>query len=382
MRILHIAPEAPGNNSGGRLVVLQSILSLSKLNAEVDYVGPIIDNAEIKNLYNITYELKPTNNIIKEFFIILHKETNKSYYAWKKLNINFDLYDYIYLEFTKQDYIFKDIDRKSSKAKKIVRVHNIEAELAKTVMTYDQTIKNKLIYKLTERQERYIVTKADKLIALTQNDKEKISMRYDISTKKIHIIPVCIESKEKRIQNEIRDKQCNILITGSLWYGPNVDGINWFLDNVLELITIPYKIIIAGYKPNTMLKKKCEKNNVEIIDSPKDLSSIYAKSNLVVIPIFSGAGMKVKVADALAYGKTIVCTSFGLIGYEKAISGENVYVANSKTDFAKCINAYWNLSDAEKDTMRNNAYNLFENNYSIENSKRLYAKILDCKIDF
>lgn len=382
MKILHITPEAPGNNSGGKLVVLQSILSLSKINAEIDYVGPYIDNEKIKKLYNKTYELKPTNNIIKVFLIILHKETNKSYYAWKKLNINFDLYDYVYLEFTKQDYIFQDIDRKASKTKKIVRVHNIEAELAKTVMTYEPTVKNKLIYKLTERQERYIVTKADKLITLTQSDKEKISKKYNVSTKKIHIIPVCIGRKEKKIQNEIRDKQCNILITGSLWYGPNVDGINWFLDNVLELITIPYKIIIAGYKPNAILKKKCEKKDIEIIDSPKDLSSIYTQSNLVVIPIFSGAGMKVKVADALAYGKPIVCTSFGLIGYEKVIMDENIYVADSKEDFAKCINEYWNLSDAEKNIMRSNAYKLFENNYSIENSKQLYANILDYKIDF
>lgn len=382
MKILHITPEAPGNNSGGKLVVLQSILSLSKINAEIDYVGPYIDNEKIKKLYNKTYELKSTNNIIKVFLIILHKETNKSYYAWKKLNINFDLYDYVYLEFTKQDYIFQDIDRKASKTKKIVRVHNIEAELAKTVMTYEPTVKNKLIYKLTERQERYIVTKADKLITLTQSDKEKISKKYNVSTKKIHIIPVCIERKEKKIQNEIRDKQCNILITGSLWYGPNVDGINWFLDNVLELITIPYKIIIAGYKPNAILKKKCEKKDIEIIDSPKDLSSIYTQSNLVVIPIFSGAGMKVKVADALAYGKPIVCTSFGLIGYEKVIMDENIYVADSKEDFAKCINEYWNLSDAEKNIMRSNAYKLFENNYSIENSKQLYANILDYKIDF
>lgn len=376
MRILHITPEAPGRSSGGQLVVLQSILSFSLLNIEVDYVGPHISNMDIRRLYNKVYELSPTKNWIKVLMILLCGEMNKSYFAWKRLDLDYTEYDAVYLEFTKQDYVIKTIEKKQKKLKKIVRVHNIEAQLSKTIVNIQPTIKNKIIASLTAKKEKYITEKADVLIALTENDKTELANRYNSAMNKIKIVPVCIEAKKDMMIETEKAAICHILITGSLWYGPNVDGINWFLDEVLKFITIPYKITIAGYRPNKDLKMKCNIANVEIIDSPEDLYEFYKRANLVVIPIFNGAGMKVKVADALAYGKPIVCTSFGLIGYEKIVNRKNIYIADDCSEFADCINSFWKLSDEDKRNIGEKAYELFKNNYSLDASMRLYTDIL------
>ena len=37
----------------------------------------------------------------------------------------------------------------------------------------------------------------------------------------------------------------------------------------------------------------------------------------MVAPIFSGSGMKTKVAESSGYGKTVFATSEAIIGYEK-----------------------------------------------------------------
>ena len=56
--------------------------------------------------------------------------------------------------------------------------------------------------------------------------------------------------------------------------------------------------------------------NVEIHDSVDDLSVFYERANIVVCPLFYGGGMKVKVAEALMYGKKIIGTELAFFGYE------------------------------------------------------------------
>lgn len=115
-----------------------------------------------------------------------------------------------------------------------------------------------------------------------------------------------------------------ILATGSLYYGPNANGIKWFIEKVWKEFNVrgmlpEYSLIVAGRNPGNDLKKLAEETaRVKLIDSPKEMSPFFLNADMYVAPVFEGAGMKVKVAEALSYGLTVVGSHHALIGYEEA----------------------------------------------------------------
>ena len=99
MRILHITPEAPGMLSGGQQGVLQSVKSLTGCAVYTDYIGPRIENQNIKKLYRKTIELEPVYDIFHILGTLFHGETNKRFYSWKRLLIDYGNYDCIFMDF-------------------------------------------------------------------------------------------------------------------------------------------------------------------------------------------------------------------------------------------------------------------------------------------
>ena len=76
--------------------------------------------------------------------------------------------------------------------------------------------------------------------------------------------------------------------------------------------------------------------NVKIIGYVENVVDLFFYAKAFICPIFSGAGMKVKIAEALMYGKTIIGTSFACIGYE--IDSEVFYLHNTTKSLIECLN--------------------------------------------
>ena len=56
----------------------------------------------------------------------------------------------------------------------------------------------------------------------------------------------------------------------------------------------------------------------------------------MVVPLFSGSGMRVKIVEGMALEKVIITTSIGTEGIESG-NGENIIVADTLDDFIKAI---------------------------------------------
>ena len=71
---------------------------------------------------------------------------------------------------------------------------------------------------------------------------------------------------------------------------------------------------------------------MEVKGFVNDLTSVYREAMAVVAPIFSGGGMKVKIAEALMHGKLVIASPFAAIGYE-ACGEQSIRLALSADDF-------------------------------------------------
>lgn len=380
MRILHVTSQAPDVNSGGAIGIIQSMYSLVNQDAEVDYVGPVISNEEIKknyaNKYRKLYELKPTNSMFKTLLTILRGQINRTYFEWKKLHLDLSKYDVVFLDFTRQDYIFKDVNKKNKTCKKIVRLHNVEYDYTRTDFKKNKSLENAIVYLFAKKQEKNVLRLSDCVLALTENDSRRIQELYNINKGKIEIVPVCVTPLEDKPESVVYDEgTVKLLITGSLWFGPNVEGVIWFIENVVDKLNINYSLTIAGYKPNDIIKEMCKKRDIRLVDSPKDMAPLFKECDVVIAPIFDGAGMKVKVAEALSYGKTVMSTSHGLIGYNYK-NGEGVYKCYTPEEFIESIKCYSKLDVAQREVSSAKAYELYDKNYSLESSVRYVKRVL------
>jgi glycosyltransferase involved in cell wall biosynthesis len=228
------------------------------------------------------------------------------------------------------------------------------------------------------------------VICLTVSDKARLNKLYPeiLNKKELLVIPVALEKPCPSAAPSINqidavENSPYLLITGSLWYGPNAEGSAWFIKNVWhklmgenQWISSNLKLIVAGLRPGRVIQALATgQNNIEIIDSPRDMRPYFENAFIYLAPIFSGAGMKVKVAEALSYGLPVIGTSHALTGY-KITDRENGYRADCADEFIKSLEHYIGLSFEDKSLLKEKAYQLFLDNHSIVESKISFQEII------
>lgn len=379
MKVLYFTFIKPSEHFGGGIVVLQSLASLSSF-AEIHYVGLDYDEKEFDK-YSIKIKkktiLEPDGNILSKMKNLLLAGTASSFYAsWNQSirNIKPEDYDFVYMDFTRQDFVAKWA--KKYRIPCILRAHNVEADYFKSMYIKEKSFINYLHLKLAYKAEFNCIKNATKVIALTKSDKSRLIKLYGQYNEKFDIIPVCV------LDFEMSQQYCDkpyVLLTGSLWFGPNAEGIEWFLTNVWseidQLPDIDYELVIAGARPNEKIKQLSKKyEHIKLFDSPESIDGFYAHASIYVAPIFYGAGMKVKIAEALSCGLPVITTSHAYSGYEKIKHG--ISVGDDKDFFISNILKLMLRTDKESVSDSKLIRSEFKKNLSMDFSKvRLEAII-------
>lgn len=375
MRILEISLEAPSDYSGGGIVVKQSILSLCQLGI-VDYIGPEFDSTLFEGLskINVKKYLSHDNNLISRAFNFFQGITNGYYRAWKEVDneIDWEIYDFVHIEFTK--YLFILEAALKNRVTVLTRVHNVETDYYSNLYASRKNIKNYILYKVYKNSEKKYINQSQKIICLTENDKKRIMELFSISSNRIGVNPVCLSDKGSTIRNNTKI----LLLTGSLWYGPNADGIKWFLNEVWAKLYQKYddwNVVIAGSNPSDELREICKELSIQLVENPQSMHPYFMDASIYVAPIFSGAGMKVKIAEALMYGMPIIATKHAFIGYQ--IEERNSFIkCEIAEDFKKAIEYFANLSSEKYRECCRISRKLYEEKYSIDSSVAFYRNII------
>lgn len=375
MKILQISAQPPSSRGGGGIGVAQTALSLAGNGYQVDYVGPEIEEQRYRELYHNVFFLEMSNNLLLRIFDTCKGHTNSRYRSWLAFSKKTEVsgYDLVVMDFTKLNYCIPWLKDKPL----LVRVHNVECDFAKKSFKTNKTLTSWITCRLTKKREAQLTNRADCLVVLTEEDKKRLLNVYpDTEKNKIKIIPVCVEEKKNKSAAPNKSK-LQLLITGSLWFGENYKGILWFLKAVYPMVETIAELTIAGSEPAKDLKKMIEKNKgILLAASPETMEPYFSRADLVIAPVFDGAGMKVKVAEALSYGKPVVGTSHAFIGYQIE-NGVNSYRADSAEDFVNAITSFHSLSQKEKDEMTKKAISLYENQYSSQTSCILWKNIIE-----
>ncbi|MNM37879.1 Glycosyl transferases group 1 [compost metagenome] len=123
---------------------------------------------------------------------------------------------------------------------------------------------------------------------------------------------------------------------------PNVDGLVWFIEQVLPIIgeALPRtRFLIQGNVTRGKIVKGAIANSpyrqmIKQQGFVESLASVYGESKVMVCPIRYGTGMKIKVVEAMAYGKAMVGTS---IAFEGIDTSEGLICQDEANAFAESV---------------------------------------------
>lgn len=154
-------------------------------------------------------------------------------------------------------------------------------------------------------------------------DKVIFVSNYDI--KELKVIPKNYDLLEFIILNFEHDRYIikkqpelfRILFVGSLDWYPNIEAVQWFVNNILkEIKDQKIEFVVVGKDPDKALTKLCTNNTqIKLFKNVISVEPYFLESDLFINPLFNGAGINIKIYEALSYGIPIISTSFGMRGY-------------------------------------------------------------------
>jgi glycosyltransferase involved in cell wall biosynthesis len=77
-----------------------------------------------------------------------------------------------------------------------------------------------------------------------------------------------------------------------------------------------------------------ERPGISVVGPVPLMDPYFANAHVVVVPILTGAGIRVKIVEAMANGRAIVSTSLGWEGLPDVRPGEHLLVADEPRQFA------------------------------------------------
>ena len=184
----------------------------------------------------------------------------------------------------------------------------------------------------TRTNERMSAKLADIVVTIQKTDAEKLLARHD--RKSEFILPVCIQDTYSEVvpPNPYPGMRY-VLFVGSD-FPPNVEALQYLSREVTPQLEKTIVIAVGNglekYASNLSHDKMIIKGYVP------DLAAIYYYAIAVVAPIFSGGGMKVKIAEALMHNKIVIASSFAAIGYESC-EISTVVISDGNASFCESI---------------------------------------------
>ncbi len=229
--------------------------------------------------------------------------------------------------------------KKYSDAKVVMRSHNVEFEIWNRVVESTSIIPKKwYLQYLTQKLKKFEIERLshyDALVTVTQRD---LDAYENLGYKKGGMaspIGININRYTPQISNS---SYPSLSFIGSLDWMPNLDGLDWFLKFVYPEIVRNYpntKFHVAGRNTPQSIRDM-QSDHVLIHGEVDDAIDFINDHPIMIVPLLSGSGMRVKILEGMALGKVVISTAIGAEGIP-AIHQESILIANSAAEFLDCI---------------------------------------------
>ena len=332
-KILFLTPYVPSSRAGGENFTRLLLEELSK-NNRIDllyyryaddpvYTCPNKNIQVVKEIINST-TLKLKNYLMYPFVHpIFSIRFNRSILNYIKTLVASNSYDILYLDHSQMALYGKYFPN----IQKILMSHDV---MAQRFSRKGNVVSKALILRGEGMLMRLPKTS---VFSFSEKDRDIIRKEYGIESyvTNFYMDNMVVNARSQKIEKRL-------VFMGKWKRADNFDGIRWFFDNVYDKVDKRYQIVIIGkWLPDKFIARINHLPNVKylgFVDNPYD---IIANSVATVSPIFSGAGVKVKVVESLACGTPVIGNGIAFEGISEDFRDFMIY-ADKPDEYADKIN--------------------------------------------
>ena len=170
-----------------------------------------------------------------------------------------------------------------------------------------------LRFKKLENAEVDALASSDLIILNNEKDSKLLEQYNILKGKKIKVWAPYYDSYVKYKRGEIYEH--SMIYYGAMNRPENYLSVIWFIDKVLPLFDqeFEYKFYVVGGKPDRRLLSY-ESDKIVITGFVEDVSEYFSKVGCLVAPLVLGAGIKIKILEALSAGIPVLTNSIGIEG--------------------------------------------------------------------
>jgi glycosyltransferase involved in cell wall biosynthesis len=264
---------------------------------------------------------------------------------------------------------------------RILNAHNFDSELVQ--MNLDNKMKNpeaiaseiecsKKSLETYQRYEHKIDAYFTEIWVCSLADELKFRAANPETKVQFYELPNGSDTDARQFQ-PITNQYKKFLFVGSLNYFPNVNGIQWFTEHIFAKLPPSYELNIVGKSPQLDDYSYLDLYpNVNLIGEVDTVEGYYRDHDVFVVPLLEGSGTRLKILEALSYGKLVVSTPKGIEGIQAKDGIEYLEFNNFESFKTNVLSQLENIARIE--TIRKNGRQLIEKQYSWKGIVNNYVK--------
>jgi glycosyltransferase involved in cell wall biosynthesis len=223
----------------------------------------------------------------------------------------------------------------------LLRAHNIESNVYRKIREKHPfyPLRKWLMYENTklEKWEKSIISKVDGIIGISNADVEKFNQW--LTPLKSFVIPVSVKISENLKANTKHTDAFKLFHIGAMDWQPNIEGIQWFISEVFPVLRkqIPnIEFHFAGKSmPSFFMNQQI--HGIYCHGEVEDANEFMLKYDALVVPLFSGSGIRIKIIEAMSMGIPVISSEIGISGIP-AKNNLHYLKANSVDDYISAVN--------------------------------------------
>lgn len=209
-------------------------------------------------------------------------------------------------------------------------------------------------------------------LVFTNNKKDKEILINNHVNTPIDILTPYFDDYRSCVYNP----QCkDIVFFGAMDRPENNLSALWFIDKVMPLLSNDYRYVVVGNKPSAELRHRAN-DRIIITGFVDDIRSYFENSLCFVSSLLLGAGIKVKVIEAMSSGIPIICNDISIEGIQ-CKDKEDFLLCREIEDYVNAIKDVSRIEYAKK--IGNNGKAFIEKNFNyMSDCIKLQQMIIYC----
>ena len=342
-------------NSGYPIVVYNTIKGLLKLGVEITLfsINTNKHRVDVDDIYDPVFEqirfhsfdLDTEVNLWGAFFNIFSNESyNVSRFydddAAKMLENILHENEFDIIQFEGLFVVpYLEVVKNNSKAKLIYRAHNIVFDVWERLANSERfTPRRRYLQFLARRLKVYEteqINRFHQIFAISEPDRQSI-LHFGCETC-LDVFPVALDF-EKYVIDPKKTSFPTLFHLGAMDWRPNKEGLEWFIDEIwpdIEKLNSELRFYIAG-KAMQRHFYDYDSDNLVVEGEVFDAVEFMNSKAIMIVPLLSGSGMRVKIIEGMAMKKCVIATTYAAEGlnYE---NGKDLLIADTPDEFYRCI---------------------------------------------